>query len=176
MEGKKCARLYIQVNATIKSNPFNIINMFGSQLVPNILLKDGRKKVCPPIHPGEDHNMIQSIAFKLRHSGFRIQWETLLEWRLPSLTRLKWCQFLSHLRSWLGLMEVFILLFAVQVRFKTTQVESGEVWALCLVRLWTRKNSSTSVWWNLWGTQKIFNWGENLLNYADSESQLPEAC
>ena len=120
--------------------------------------------------------IIQSIAFKLRHSGFRIQWETLLEWRLPSLTRLKWCQFLSHLRSWLGLMEVFILLFAVQVRFKTTQVESGEVWALCLVRLWTRKNSSTSVWWNLWGTQKIFNWGENLLNYADSESQLPEAC
>ena len=33
----------------------------------------------------------------------------------------------------------------VQVRFKTTQVESGEVWALCLVRLWPRKNSTASV-------------------------------
>ena len=42
-------------------NPFNIINMFSSQLVPNILLKDGRKKVCPPIHPGECHNKIYSL-------------------------------------------------------------------------------------------------------------------
>ena len=115
MEGKKRARLYIQVNATIKS-----------------------------------------IPFKLRHSGFRIQWETLLEWRLPSLTKLKWCQFLSHFRFWLALLEVFIMVFAVQVRFKTTQVESGEIWALCLVRLWPRKNSTASVWWNLWGIQKIF--------------------
>ena len=78
-------------------NPFNIINMFSSQLVPNILLKDGRKKVCPPIHPGECHNKL--IPLKLRHSGFRIQWETLLEWRLPSLTKLKWCQFHSHSRT-----------------------------------------------------------------------------
>ena len=115
MEGKKRARLYIQVNATIKS-----------------------------------------IPFKLRHSGFRIQWETLLEWRLPSLTKLKWRQFMSHSRTWLALLEVFIMVFAVQVRFKTTQVESGEIWALCLVRLWPRKNSTASVWWNLWGIQKIF--------------------
>ena len=42
-------------------NPFSIINMFSSQLVPNILLKDGRKKVCPPIHPGENHNQIYSL-------------------------------------------------------------------------------------------------------------------
>ena len=48
------------------------------------------------------------------------------------------------------------MVFAVQVRFKTTQVESGEIWALCLVRLWPRKNSTASVWWNLWGIQKIF--------------------
>ena len=115
MEGKKCARLYIQVNATIKFTPF-----------------------------------------KLRPSGFRIQWETLLEWRLPSLTKLKWCRFPSHSRTWLAWLEVFIMVFAVQVRFKTTQVESGEVWALCLVRLWPRKNSTASVWWYLWGIQKIF--------------------
>ena len=42
-------------------NPFNIINMFSSQLVPNILLKDGRKKVCPLIPPGECHNKIYSL-------------------------------------------------------------------------------------------------------------------
>ena len=42
-------------------NPFNIINMFSLQLVTNILLKDGRKKVCPPIHPGECHNIIYCL-------------------------------------------------------------------------------------------------------------------
>ena len=62
----------------------------------------------------------------------------------------------SHFRTWLALLEIFIMVFAVQVRFKTTQVESGEIWALCLVRLWPRKNSTASVWWNLWGIQKIF--------------------